>query len=81
MDVKAQANDIYLTLTRREYTLVTKALKGVLNPEPCERLEHDDIPDAKALGDALMERRLLAAEQEAEAAQKAIDNYLSWGGE
>ena len=38
MDVSAQANDIYLTLTRREYTLITKALTGRLSPNPVERL-------------------------------------------
>ena len=74
MDVSAQANDIYLTLTRREYTLITKALTGRLSPFPVERLGHDDVPDAKELGRALIERRLLRAEDEVGLALKAIEN-------
>ena len=77
MDLYAQPNDIYLTLTRREYTLITKALTGRLNPDPNERLGHDDVPDAKELGKDLMERRLLRAEGEVELAQKAMEKAFS----
>jgi len=74
MDVNAQTNDIYLTLTRREYTLITKALTGRLSPNPVERLGHDDVPDAKELGKALMERRLVRAEDEVGLVRKALEN-------
>ena len=77
MDVNAQTNDIYLTLTRREYTLITKALTGRLSLLPVERLGHDDVPDAKELGRALMERRLVRAEDEVGLVRKAIENAFS----
>jgi|19_taG_2_1085344.scaffolds.fasta_scaffold02920_4 hypothetical protein len=79
MDVTAKTNDIYLTLTPRDFSLITKALVGTLNPKPHERLGYDDIPDAKALGKVLMTRRLTSAQAEVDRAQRALTHAFEEG--
>ena len=79
MDMTAIATDIKVTLTRREFTLVTKALIGRLNPEPHPKCDDDDIPDAAKLGRQLMEKRLQCAELEVELLGRA--QQAAQGGE
>jgi|TARA_R110001583_G_scaffold192431_3_gene358905 hypothetical protein len=79
MDLTARANDIQIILTRREFNLVTKALMGKLSPEPHPKCDDDDVPDAAALGELLMEKRLRCAQKEVELLGIAINKAK--GGE
>lgn len=67
-NVTMKFNDLIISMTRREFTLITKALVGAL--------EQGKEEDARQLGEEMLKRRIMCLREEEKKCHRALDHAL-----
>jgi len=67
-NVTMKFNDLIISMTRREFTLITKSLVGALEQEKEE--------EARQLGEEMLERRIGCLQEEEKRCNRALDHAL-----